>query len=127
MPHKFHLYLIIFQPQTFRSSEPTPTIVSTTTTKENVPWKNFYFELPTLEESEKMELQKLKSHVAAFGGVASNTMRPQNSFDWLAKLKNLTKGDEQIDNEEEAEPEQVVVVVYNNSLKFLMWSPLITP
>ena len=48
----------------------------------------------------------MKSLVAAVGGVASHTMRPQNSFDWLEKLKNLTKGE---DNEEEAEPEQVVV------------------
>jgi hypothetical protein len=34
-------------------------------------------------------------------------MRPQNSFDWLAKLKNLTNGKDQTDVEEEAEPEQV--------------------
>ena len=74
--------------KTIRSSEPTPTITSASPNsnsnknkKESVPWPNFYYELPSLEESSLPK--SIESNVAAFGGVASNTVRPFNqSFPW---------------------------------------------
>ena len=92
------------QTQTSRSSEPTPTISSDQNSdnnnnkansnnrpKESVPWPNFYFELPSLEES--LSKESSTSGAKVFGGVSSNTVRPVNSYGpWSAKKNETENG-----------------------------------
>ncbi len=54
-----------------------------------MPWPNFYFELPSLEESLSKEILTGGSKV--FGGVSSNTVRPVNSYGPWSSKKNKTE------------------------------------
>jgi hypothetical protein len=68
-----------------RSSEPTPA----TGHDKKKAWHNFYFELPTLEES-MSAAKSPPAAVSTFGGVDSNTVRPFNqSFIWSPQVSIL--------------------------------------
>jgi len=61
-----------------------------------VPWPNFYFELPSLEESLSKEILTGGSKV--FGGVSSNTVRPVNSYGPWSSKKNKTETETETEN-----------------------------
>ena len=101
--------------KTLRSSEPTPTVTSdllnnnnnnnNKNKKESVPWPNFYYELPSLEDSLS---ESMESNVATFGGVASNTVRPFNhSFPWSPTTQSESESESESDYEDWNDSDQV--------------------